>query len=59
METTTDKKSTITLFDSINSQLQNTIFQHSHHHQLCIFDSNEQELACHASHVDFLPGGKE
>ena len=31
METTIDTKSTITLFDRANSQLQNTIFQHSHH----------------------------
>ena len=37
METTTDTKRTITLFDRANCQLQNTIFQHSHHHLLCIF----------------------
>jgi len=46
METTTDTKGTITLFDRTNSQLQNTLFQHSHHHQLCIFTSCEQEPAC-------------
>jgi len=34
METTTDIKSTITLFDRANSQLQNIIFQHSQHHYL-------------------------
>ena len=33
METTINTKSTITLFDRANSQLQNTTFQHSHHHQ--------------------------
>ena len=48
METTTDAKSTIALSGRANSQLQNTIFQHSHHHQLCIFTSNEQEPACSA-----------
>ena len=44
METTTDTKSTITQIDRANSQLQNTVFQRSHHHLLCIFASNEQEL---------------
>ena len=38
---TVDPKSTITPFDRANSQLQNTIFQHSHHHYLCIFASDE------------------
>ena len=33
----------MTLFDRANSQLKNAILQHSHHHELCIFDSNEQE----------------
>ena len=46
METTTESNSTITLFDRANSQLQNITFQHSHHHQLCIFDNNEQEPSC-------------
>ena len=49
-----DTKSTITLFDRANSQLQNTTFQHSHHHQLYIFTSNEQEPACH-THKNFPP----
>ena len=44
MEITTDTKNAITLFDRANSQLQNTVFQRSHHHLLCIFASNEQEL---------------
>ena len=35
-------KSTIILFNRANSWLQNTIFQHSHHHLLCIFTSNVQ-----------------
>ena len=46
METTT--KSTITQFSRANSKQQNTIFQHSHQNQLCIFTSDEQEPACHA-----------
>ena len=37
METATDIRRTITLFDSANSHLQNTICQHSHHHYLYIF----------------------
>ena len=32
METTTDTRSTRTPFHRANSQLQNTVFQHSHHH---------------------------
>ena len=47
METITDTKSTIILFNRANSQLQNTIFQHSHYHQLCIFASDEQEPVCY------------
>ena len=43
METTTDTKSTITLVDRENSQLQKAVFQHSHHHELCILTNNEQE----------------
>ena len=39
--------STITLFDKANSQLQNTIFQHSRHHWRCVFTSDEQKPACH------------
>ena len=46
LETTAATKNTITLFDRANSQLQNTVFQRSHHHLLCIFASNEQEPAC-------------
>ena len=52
METTRDTRSPITLFDRANSQLQNTTFQRSHHHQLYIFTSNEQEPACH-THKNF------
>ena len=37
METTTDTKNTMALFDRANSQLKNTLFQQSHHHYLCIF----------------------
>jgi len=32
METTADTNNTIALFDSTNSQLQNAVFQHSHHY---------------------------
>ena len=49
MKTVTDTKSTITLFGRANPQLQNTVFQHNHHHELCIFARDEQESACHAS----------
>jgi len=49
METTTARKCTITLFDRVNSLLQNSISQHNHHHQLCIFASNEQEPVYHTS----------
>ena len=34
VETTTDPKCTVTLFIIANTQLQNNIFQHSHHCQL-------------------------
>jgi len=51
METTTDAKSTIPLFGIVNSQLQSTILQHSHHHSLCIFTNGEQEPACHTSKI--------
>mgnify|MGYP001854630505 FL=1 len=47
MKTSTDRKRTIRLFDRGNSHLQNTIFQYSHYHKLCIFTNNEQEHACH------------
>lgn len=50
METITDKKSTITLFSRMNSQLHHAIFQHNqhnHHLLLCIFTSKEQEPACY------------
>jgi len=43
MEITTDKKSAITLFGRAHSQLQKTIFQHSHHHYTHIFASNKQQ----------------
>lgn len=49
METTT--KSTVTLFGRTNSQLQNTLFQQSHHYQLCIFTNDEQEPACHSHNI--------
>lgn len=32
METKIDMKSTVKPFDRVNSQLQNTVFQHSYHH---------------------------
>ena len=48
METTTDTKSTVTLSCRANSQVQNTLFQLSRHHSLCIFTTDEQEPACHA-----------
>ena len=38
METTTDTKSTVTLFCRPNSQLQSIIFQHSHHCLLICVD---------------------
>ena len=38
-ETTTDRKSTITLFDRANSHLQNTIFQHHSTPPLTVFSS--------------------
>jgi len=47
METTTATKSTITLFDKANSQLQNSIFQQSAPLAPTI-TSNVQEPACHA-----------
>ena len=46
MKAKTDTKSTITLFDRANLQLQNTVFPHSHQHGLCIFNSDVQEPAC-------------
>ena len=45
MKMTADTHSTITLLDRTNSQLQNTIFQWIHNHELCIFTSHEQEPA--------------
>jgi len=36
MENTTGTKSTVTLFDRANSQLQKRIFQHSHHWPICV-----------------------
>ena len=45
-ETTADTRNTITLFDRANSHLQSNIFQHSHYHFLCIFNSNKQQPAC-------------
>ena len=47
MKTATDTKSTVTLFDRADSQLQIMIYQQSHHHELWIFTSDEQELAYH------------
>jgi len=54
MEITTDKKSTITLFDRANSELQNT-FQHRHHHCICIFAIDDQEPACYTQKSAPLP----
>jgi len=48
METTTDTKSVITLFNRAISQLQNAVFQHGHHYWLGVFNSNEEEPACYA-----------
>ena len=42
-----DTKSTVTLTDKVLS-LKTFFSQHSHHHQLHIFASHEQEPACHA-----------
>jgi len=57
METTTDTKSTITLVDGANSQLQNTIFQHSEtlslHAMLikiCVAVWNIAHLSQHCGH---------
>lgn len=36
METTIGTKCTLTLIGRANPQLQNTVFQHSHHDELCI-----------------------
>ena len=44
--TTTGTKNTIALFNRENSQPQNTLFQYSYHHYLCIFISDEQESSC-------------
>ena len=44
-ETTTDQKARLCyLIMQILSY--ETLFQHSHHHYLCIFTSNEQEPTC-------------
>ena len=51
METTTNTRTTITLFDGANSQLQNTVFQHCCCNWPCIFTSDGQELACHAHKI--------
>mgnify|MGYP001859272356 CR=1 FL=1 len=48
IETTTDRKSTITFIDRSNSHLQNTIFQRGHHHQLWILTTDEQDSVYHA-----------
>jgi len=40
MEIATDTNSTMILLNRIYSQLQNTIFRHSHCHLLCIFASS-------------------
>jgi len=44
METTTDAKSTITLCDRANAQQQDIIFQHKHHHELCILPMMKKSL---------------
>ncbi len=43
METTTDRKSTVTLFDRANYQLQKAIFQHDKNEKLMVVINNEQE----------------
>jgi len=48
MEATADAKSRVTLLDRANSQLQNTVFQDSLHHEMCVFTSDKQEPACRA-----------
>jgi len=62
METTTDTKSTITLVDGANSQLQNTIFQHSEtlslHAMLikiCLAVWNIAHLSHHCGHCWNVP----
>ena len=47
---TINMKSTITLFDRANSQLQNTIFQCSHYHSLRIFTRHEQQQPACCAH---------
>ena len=46
MKTITDTKSTITLFDRVNSQLQNTIFQHHHAHWYIHTDELTEKFFC-------------
>ena len=58
-------KCTETLFDRANFLLHNTIFQHSHHHQLCIFPAMNKCLHavcvpvemdyCHCCHCWNVP----
>jgi len=48
METTTDTKSTRILFGRANLQLQNTVFQNSHHRELYASAGCDQEPACHS-----------
>ena len=40
-------RNTVTLFVVENLLYHNAVFQHSHHHWLCIFTGGEQEPACH------------
>lgn len=46
MLSTTDTKNTTTLLHTVNSQLQNSNFQHIHYHELCIFTADKQKPAC-------------
>ena len=56
METITDSKSTITLFDRANSQPSNAIFQQSHHNELCIFTTDKEPVpySCNLHQWRFL-----
>jgi len=46
METAGDIKTRITLLGRANYQLQNTVFQHSHNYELCIFSSSDYKPKC-------------
>jgi len=58
METTTDTKSTITLFGRENSQLQNTLFQHSQHHNYAVLPVMNESLHAVLAKI-FIVGGEQ